>query len=150
MMEQRYNLAFVMMIGVSDMENEVIRKLLKKVFKHLELEKNDSNKFFKPYDMDELLVPKIKDIINEEAEEKAKMAQELLGEKVSDDEKKQNNPKDRKNNRMQLDKLPEVIHKRPVRPPNFEEDQKIGIYGPQRPNIVATGNKIMKGVSPPI
>lgn len=128
------------------MENEIIRKLLKKVFKHLGLKKNDSDQFFKPYDMDELLVPMIKDVINEEEDEKTKLAQELLGEKVS--EEKKTSVKDRKQNRMQLDRLPDVIHKRPVRPPNFNESKVRDIYGPKRPQISSeVENKMMKGVS---
>ena len=119
------------MIGVSEMENETTRKLLAKIFKHIGLEKNIDGEYYRPVGMPSL-VAQVKAIIHEEEEEKDRMAQELLGEVVPEEDFKLGG-KERKQNRMQLDRLPEVIHKIPTRPRKEEENKPI--YGPSRPPV---------------
>lgn len=138
------------------MENVVVQKLLAKIFKYLNLEKNSDGEWFKGEEIEENLEVKILNMINEDHTEKDKMASELLGGTDVRTERKKMPETDEEKRiaKLQFLQAPDIIKKKISIPQSLKQMNKDAknVYGPSRPNIdseslKATSNKLMTGVS---
>lgn len=140
------------------MDDEVIGKLLAKIFKYLNLSKNSKGEWSKSEDMKESVEVKVKNLMTVDAEEKGKMALELMGQGDLYDETSElrniaDGEPEKRNSKLQFLQAPDIIKKQASMPAAMIQMQKDAksIYGPSKAeaqsNIDSVKSKLLTGVS---